>query len=199
MKPQQQKTAAILGTVLFITGIILYFVEPGTPGKQRVSGDKADVTCSGLRPRGRELPSINCAQPKEPIEGHRDPSGPDRVFHHGNREFTPISPRDHIPQATALEVSPGARRREPAPPFSGAALARGGCCGVHVRARAAEKAIAARDGRRSDQDGAWHPVGVGQSIEFKIDNGRTGFARRTLVLKVTQGSQDEVDFGLRRG
>src|SRR5262245_37368108 len=49
---------------------------------------------------------------------------------------------------------------------------------------AAEKAVAPRDGRRSDQHGARHPVGVGQSIEFKIDNGRTRFARRTLVLKV---------------
>jgi hypothetical protein len=39
-------------------------------------------------------------------------------------------------------------------------------------------------------------LAVGQSIEFKIDNGRTGFARRTLVLKVTQ---DELDFELRRG
>jgi hypothetical protein len=25
--------------------------------------------------------------------GHRVPSGPERVFHHGTREFTPISPR----------------------------------------------------------------------------------------------------------
>ena len=32
-------------------------------------------------------------------------------------------------------------------------------------------------------------LAAGQSIEFKFDNTRTGFARRTLVLKVTRGSQ----------
>jgi hypothetical protein len=72
----------------------------------------------------------------------------------------------------------------------------GGVASMYARGR---RRKLSRDGRRSDQDGAGHPVGVGQSIEFKIDNGRTGFARGTLVLKVTQGSQDEVDFELRRG
>jgi hypothetical protein len=42
-------------------------------------------------------------------------------------------------------------------------------------------------------------LAAGQSIEFTIHNGLVGPARRTLVLKVTRSSQDEVHFELRRG
>jgi hypothetical protein len=42
-------------------------------------------------------------------------------------------------------------------------------------------------------------LAVGQSIEFKFLNGGSGAARRMLVLKVTRGLQDEVQFELRRG
>ena len=42
-------------------------------------------------------------------------------------------------------------------------------------------------------------LAVGQSIEFKFHNGGFGAARRTLILKVTRGLRDEVEFELRRG
>jgi hypothetical protein len=42
-------------------------------------------------------------------------------------------------------------------------------------------------------------LAIGQSIEFKLHNGGSGAARRSLVLKVTRGLGDEVKFELRRG
>ena len=52
---------------------------------------------------GEALGVLGHAEFFEPVRnllhvGHRDPSGPDRVFHHGNREFTPIRPRYHASQ-----------------------------------------------------------------------------------------------------
>ena len=39
---------------------------------------------------------------------------------------------------------------------------------------------------------------AGQSVEFTFHGGAPGHARRTLVLKVTRGLQDDVHFKLRR-
>src|SRR5215472_3195413 len=52
---------------------------------------------------GKGLSILGHAELFEPVRnllhgGHRDPSGPNRVFHHGNREFTPISPQYHTSQ-----------------------------------------------------------------------------------------------------
>jgi hypothetical protein len=42
-------------------------------------------------------------------------------------------------------------------------------------------------------------LAIGQSVEFKFHNGRSGAARRTPILKVTCGLRDEIKFELRRG
>jgi uncharacterized protein YecT (DUF1311 family) len=77
VKPQGQKIAAILGTVFLGIGLTLQFV-PSKDGAPRIpSKDEAPLTpdkhsdtqvCPGLRPRGRERPSVSCAHAQEPIE-----------------------------------------------------------------------------------------------------------------------------------
>jgi hypothetical protein len=42
-------------------------------------------------------------------------------------------------------------------------------------------------------------LAIGHAIEFKFHNGRSGAARRPLILKVTRGLRDEVKLELRRG
>ena len=73
VNPQQQKIAAILGTVLLVIGLALnLFVpapnvssQPATPSAPTPS-ENVDGACG--RPRGRERPSFNCANAQEPIE-----------------------------------------------------------------------------------------------------------------------------------
>jgi uncharacterized protein YecT (DUF1311 family) len=73
VNPQQQKIAAILGTVLLVIGLALNFLvpapnvssQPATPSAPTPSGN-VDGACG--RPRGRERPSFNCANAQEPIE-----------------------------------------------------------------------------------------------------------------------------------
>jgi uncharacterized protein YecT (DUF1311 family) len=74
VKPQQQKIAAILGTVLLVVGLALNFFvpapnlssRPATPSEPAASSENVDGACG--RPRGRERPSFNCANAQEPIE-----------------------------------------------------------------------------------------------------------------------------------
>jgi hypothetical protein len=68
VKPQQQKIAAILGTVLLVIGLALNFFipAPDVSAQRPTPGGNADGACG--RPRGRERPSFNCANGQEPIE-----------------------------------------------------------------------------------------------------------------------------------
>jgi uncharacterized protein YecT (DUF1311 family) len=68
VKPQQQKIAAILGTVLLVIGLALnvFLPAPNVSAQQAPPSEKVDGACG--RPRGRERPSFNCANAQEPIE-----------------------------------------------------------------------------------------------------------------------------------
>jgi uncharacterized protein YecT (DUF1311 family) len=73
VKPQQQKTAAIVGTVLLVVGLALNFFGPApNVTAQSATANSAaaneDVNGACGRPRGRERPSFNCANAQEPIE-----------------------------------------------------------------------------------------------------------------------------------
>ena len=73
VEPQQQTTAAILGSVLLIAGIAINFVTPPvTPNGHATpvapDGHVDEWASCGLSPRGREWPGFVCAEAKEPIE-----------------------------------------------------------------------------------------------------------------------------------
>jgi len=68
VKPQQQKTAAIVGTALLVIGLALNFLTPTPNVTAQPATPNENVNGACGRPRGRERPSFNCANAQEPIE-----------------------------------------------------------------------------------------------------------------------------------